>query len=140
GRPVTFAYTVRNRSNTDAKGEFTDSIYVSPTRTLTEQSRLVARRTHNGLRADETYTEQFTAPLPGIADGTGYVIVVTDSRGNVPDADRQNNTRVSAGSTVINDVLQQGGSVGGTIADGQEVYYKIDVRSQNVRLNADFRN
>jgi YD repeat-containing protein len=68
------------------------------------------------------------------------VIVVADSRKQVPDTDRTNNTVASADLLSVSvPVLVLDQTVSGTIANGQDVYYRVDVPAgQDVRIAADF--
>ena len=128
GEEATFEYSIENRSEVDEEGEWIDSLYLSIDGQLDLNDQLIARVTHTGgVRAQQAYTETVTAPLPG-AIGDYRVIVVTDSRGIVPDTNRVNNVGTSPESISV-DVprLVIGETINVSIANEQEQYYRIDV-------------
>lgn len=128
GEDVTIEYTVENLSELAATGDWVDSLYLSIDSELDANDLLIARHTHNGgLAGLQSYTETVTAPLPGSL-GEYRIIVVADSRGLVPDADRVNNRGVSVGVIDVDvQTLPVGDTVVTTIADGEEQFYRIDV-------------
>ena len=66
-----------------------------------------------------------------------HVIVVADSGLQVPDLNRTNNAGVSTGAVPVHTPpLALGGTVSGTIAAGQDLYYKVMVRpGQDVEID-----
>jgi RHS repeat-associated protein len=141
GQSVTVSYTVGNLNTLTALGDWYDSLYVSVTPQLTPNALLIGRVHHSGdVAGQATYSETLTAPLPAVINGSYHVILVCDSRGLVPDANRANNVLASAGvitATVAD--LPLGNPVAGTISNGQDVYYRLAlVPGQTVQLTADF--
>jgi YD repeat-containing protein len=142
GQNVTIDYSVFNDSMTDATGSWVDSIYLSTTQNLTPSARLIGRVTHvGGVLALHSYSERLVATLPGAIEGNYRVILVADSQGRVPDANRDNNTKSAPGVIhVTMPVLHLGESTSGTIANNQDIYFRLDVPpgSTDVRLSANF--
>ena len=139
GQDATIQYTVENLTDTPFDGEWIDSLYLSANSTLDPTDRLIARHEHTGGVAGlESYSETVNVPLPADSEGLYRVIVVADSRGLVPDIDRTNNGNVSVGAVRISVTpLPIGGSIQTPIADGQELFFRIDVPpGADVRLAA----
>src|SRR5262249_28449729 len=78
--------------------------------------------------------------LPPLANGSYRVIVLVDSRALVSDADRGNNTGLSGGAIAVTvPLLQLGAPVTGSIAPGQDLYYRVLVApGHDVTVGADF--
>ena len=141
GQNITVNYTVANLSPAAATGSWTDSVYLSPDGTVNANDLLLGRVTHTGgLARMSSYNGTLTAPLPGVVNGSYYVIVTTDSQLQVPDVSRANNTGVSAPLPVrAGQILTLGTAVSGTIASGQDLYYEVDVTpGKNVQLGESF--
>lgn len=142
GESATIRYTVRNSSSTvPAVGTWIDSVYLSANGLLDASSRLLGRVAHSGdVEPLATYTETISAPLPASFEGEYRVIVVSDSRGFVPDRDRTNN-QLAASETiqVAIPILTLGSPVTGLIADGQDHYFRLESPpGKDVQLAADF--
>ncbi|MEO8495611.1 MAG: hypothetical protein ABI614_11115, partial [Planctomycetota bacterium] len=129
GQDVTINYTVRELDNVAVAGDWTDSIYLSKNDSLSADDKLIGRVPHTGgLAALGMYNGTITAPLPPAADGDYRVLVVADSRMNVADSDRASNTRASSNLLHIDvPTLTVGAPSNGTITNGQEIYFRIDV-------------
>src|SRR5262249_25060924 len=127
GQPMTVAYTGRNLSDRPAAGEWVDSVYLSRSSTLDESAVLLGRVRHTGgLAALSPYRESLTVPLPPLADGSYRVLVLVDSRGLVPDADRANNRGASTATLAVTvPLLTLGTPVNGSLAPGQDLYYRV---------------
>jgi RHS repeat-associated protein len=141
GQNVSITYTVRNLSATPAQGDWYDSVYLSRDNTLDPGDALLGRVHHVGDVADlSSYTETLTAPLPALADGGYHVIVLADSRGLVPDPNRANNTGVSTQTMAATvPTLTLGTPLTGTIANGQDFYYRVVASpGKDVTVEADF--
>ena len=131
GQVVTINYTVTNLS---AGATFTDSwvdsIYLSLDDTLDSSDRLIGRTPHTGVVAGNggSYAGSLTAPLPAVVPGDYRVIVVADSQGRTPDLNRANNTEHAPGLIAMDiPLLTDGVAVNGTIADGQSVFYRVNL-------------
>ena len=141
GQNVAITYTVRNLSSTPASGDWYDSVYLSRDGALDPGDALLGRVHHVGDVAGlASYTETLTAPLPALADGGYHVLVLADSRGLVPDPNRPNNTGVSVPTIAVTvPTLVLGTPVTGTIANGQDVYYRlVAAPGQDVTFAVDF--
>jgi RHS repeat-associated protein len=141
GANAAITYTVKNLSGPPVTGDWYDSVYLSRDGALDPGDALLGRVHHVGDVAGlSSYTETLTAPLPTLADGGYHVIVLADSRGLVPDANRPNNTGVSAATLAATvPALALGTPVTGTITNGQDIYYRVVVPpGQGVTFGADF--
>jgi RHS repeat-associated protein len=129
GQNMTVNYTVNNDGTVAATGSWTDSIYLSTDGSLNANALLFGRATHTGdVAGMGSYTGSLTAPLPEGAFGNYQVIVLVDSREQVPDVNRANTLGTAPTALQINvPMLQLGGTVSGTIANGQDVYYHLVV-------------
>ena len=102
---------------------------------------LLDRVTHTGDVAGlSSYSGSLPAPLPGLLAGSYHVIVVTDSALQVPDVNRTNNTGVTSVTLSVQEpLLTNGTALSGTIANGQDLYYRLNVTpGTNVKLDATF--
>src|SRR5262249_45112054 len=90
--------------------------------------KLLGRVNHTGaVNGNSSYTETLTAALPGVI-GPYHVIVLSDSRGLVPDINRANNTAVSTGGIHLDGpALPVGHPVSNSLTSGQDLYYRLDV-------------
>lgn len=139
GNPATIMYTVANLSNNAVGGTWTDSVYLSRDITYSPDDLLIGRVEHmGGVGANGNYAETLTAPLPGVIDSDYHVIVIADSRNQLPDSDRDNNREASTSRVkMVTTLLTFGVSRPETIANGQDKYYRLDVPSGgDVRLTA----
>ncbi|MEO8350299.1 MAG: carboxypeptidase regulatory-like domain-containing protein [Chthoniobacteraceae bacterium] len=132
GKDVTITYTVENSSNRPSTvSDWTDAIYLSRDGVLDPSDFLFARVPHTGgIAALDTYTESVTRGIPGVLEGDYQIIVVADSRRVAPDLDRSNNVS-TAGETIEVSIesLTLGGAVAGSIAEGQDVFFQIDLEA-----------
>ena len=138
GQSLTVGYTIANLSSDAATGTWTDSVYLSANGLLDADSLLLGRVSHaGGLAGMSSYNGTLTGVVPGAVDGGYPVIVVPDSGLQVPDLNRANNAGVSTSAVpVLTPTLALGGTVSGTIAAGQDLYYKVTVRpGQDVELD-----
>ncbi len=140
GDQVTVGFTVTNQG-TPASGTWTDSVYLSQDDTLSADDLLLGRVDHGGgLATLGSYASSVKAALPATGDGSYRLIVVADSSLQVPDADRSSNIVASpvAVQARVNP-LTLGTPVGGTIAEGQDILYKVTVPpGANVSISATF--
>ena len=141
GQNTTVTYTVKNLSVSTAQGPWYDSVYLTAKTTLDASAQLIGRVNHkNDVAGNNSYMETLTAPVPGALPGTYHVIVVADSRGLVPDINRMNNTLLAMGTINLSmPTLNLGDSAMGTIANGQDVYYQLNVPvGHDVQVAASF--
>ncbi len=127
GQPVTVNYTVTNTGGSTASGSWTDSVYLSVNGALDPNDVLLGRVVHTGdLAAGASYSGQLIAALPPLPDGPYSVLVLSDSRDQVPDPNRANNLGASSAPvTAAIPVLPLGEALDATIASGQDAYYEV---------------
>ncbi len=129
GQNFTVDYTVTNLENVaTTANSWVDSFYLSKDDTYDSSDLLLGRVTHNGIVAGNgSYSGSFTGTLPGVLPGNYRVLVIADSRGLSPDANRANNTLASTPVTTDVPALTSGVAVNGTILPGQDLFFKLDV-------------
>ncbi len=139
---VAVRFTVTNLGTVaTTAGSWTDSVYLSLDGTIDNTAVLLGRVTHTGnLSSQAQYTATLTAAVPGLAIGSYHVIVVADSGLVVPDTDRANSTGLAPTELSTQPPsLAIGTSLSGTIANGQDLYYRLNATpGTNVELNATF--
>ncbi len=141
GKIVPLKYTIKNLSDAPLDDDWVDSLYLSRDGVLDPSDALLARVDHKGgVGGNASYTETVAAAVPPLVDGAYRVIVLTDSRGLAPDSDRGNNMGVSAQAISVSvPLLTLGTPVTGSLAPGQDVYYRLLVApGQDVTFRADF--
>ncbi len=122
-------------------GKWVDSVYLSTQTAVDSSAVLLGRIAHSGdLTSQESYSENLTAPVPGLLVASYHVIVVADSGLVVPDINRTNNTGVAPTELSTQPpLLNVGTSFSSAIADGQDLYYRLNVTpGTNVKLDATF--
>jgi RHS repeat-associated protein len=131
GSTMTFSYTVTNQSANPAVGQWTDSLYLSPTTSFVFTDPLLATNVHQGgLPAGQSYTDTITATVPGVVPGTYYVILRTDVLNQIPETTRANNISASLSHVSIDaPALTLGTATDGTLGQGQSAYFKVVVAS-----------
>ncbi len=93
GQSITVDWTVSNPGNQATSGAWQDSVYLSPTPTITSASIRLGSVIHaGGLGGNASYNGSITAAVPGTLPGDYYVQVAADSLYEVPDPNRDNNT------------------------------------------------
>ncbi|HEV8060442.1 MAG TPA: CARDB domain-containing protein, partial [Gemmataceae bacterium] len=139
---VTVTFTVTNLGTVaTTAGSWTDSVYLSTEAVVDGNAVLLGRVMHTGdLASQAQYFATLTAPLPGLAVGSYHVIVVVDSGLQVPDVNRANGTGVAPTELSTQPpTLTVGTSISGTIANGQDLYYRLNVApGTSVVLGATF--
>ncbi|MEM7315923.1 MAG: CARDB domain-containing protein, partial [Planctomycetota bacterium] len=127
GALATVEYTVENVGDIAAAGTWSDSLYLSLDNVLDTNDVLFARVEQNQTVAD-SYTQSVTAPLPAVPDDTYRFILVTDSRGEVPDKSRRNNQTASLATVAIAaESLQFGVQKNASLNDRATLVYRLDV-------------
>ena len=142
GEMVSITYTVENLAEPPALGEWVDSLYLSTDLTLDPSDRLIARVTHEGpVEGATSYTRTLEAALPAAVEGNYRVILLADSRGLVPDSNRNNNLLVSQGVIQARvPVLPLGETVVHPIEHDESIYYRVDVPAgMDVRVTAELQ-
>ncbi len=137
---VTVTFNVTNLGTVPATAaSWVDSVYLSPEAVIDSNAVLLGRVTHTGgLGYSAQYAATLTAPIPGLLVGSYFVIVVVDSDLVVPDFNRANNTGVATTELSTQPPpLLIGTPLSGTIANGQDLYYLLNVTpGTNVKLDA----
>jgi Lipase/Calx-beta domain/CARDB/Domain of unknown function (DUF4114)/RTX calcium-binding nonapeptide repeat (4 copies) len=140
GQKTTISYTVTNQGTGQATGTWEDTIYLSKDGKWDLNDVVLGRISRTGgLSAGESYNQSITANLPGVTDGEYQVIVRSDIRNNLIEANETNNTIISTNKLVI-DVkkLVTGTLDTGTLGQDQSVYYRVDVAAgETLALNFD---
>ena len=130
GQSITVSWQVKDEDATAAAGNWQDSVYLSPTSTITGSSILLGTVVHTGgLGAGATYTGSLTAAVPALAPGSYYVLVEADSLYQVPDPDRANNTLAATGQLAVSlpSLTLGKAATGSFTAAEQENYYQVTV-------------
>ena len=142
GANIQIGFEVKNLSTTaTVVTDWIDSVYLSLDNLLDASDILVERVNHTGtLNGGATYVAQTNTALPGINPNNYKVIVVTDSRQFVPDTNRPNNTVVSGATlNVTVPTVTLGATTSGTIANGQDIYYRVDLPAgKTIKIGATF--
>ena len=93
GQQITVTWQVTNQSTNNATGVWQDSVYLSPTPTITSNSILLGAAQHSGgLSANGSYSSSLMATVPAVAAGLYSVLIQADSLYRVSDPNRANNT------------------------------------------------
>ena len=133
GQNITITYQVTNNGGNPANGSWNDSLYLSPTADVERRAtRCWARSARRRISRPAAVTRaRLTAPLPGVAPGSYYVILRTNILNTLPgadaeqqpervvDADRNRRTRARRWARPPTAPLNQ----------GQSAYYKVVVRA-----------
>ncbi len=129
GQEITLTYRVTNQGGNTATGRWIDSLYLSPTPTWTYGDPLLGRVAQNRtLTVGSHYEDTLTAPVPGIAPGTYYVVLRTNVQNSVPEQTRSNNlsasvTRISIDAQTL--LLDEAKTA--QLAQGRSAFYKVAV-------------
>ena len=132
---------MQNLTGTPTAGSWFDSLYLSTDGVLDPSDVLLGRFEHQGgVAGNSSYTETLNAIVPALAEGSYRVIVLADSRRVVPQGNGTNDVGASAATTSLSvPVLALGGSASATIANGQDLYYKLVAPpGKDIKMNADF--
>ncbi|HEX4085413.1 MAG TPA: CARDB domain-containing protein, partial [Chthoniobacteraceae bacterium] len=129
GQPITVNYTVTDNGELAATGNWTDSIYLSPGAVFNASTAVLVGQVGNtnmNVGIGDYYQGTLTANAPGVTPGNYYVIVITDSKGQVSDSNRTNNSASSASTVAVTaPPLTLGNTLSGTVANGQGELYEI---------------
>ncbi len=143
GDVVNIQYTVQNLDNINVAGSWFDSIYLSSDNLYDPDDVLIGRVEHTGgLAPLASYVGSLTAQLPGVVDGNYRVIVIADSRGNVGDSNRTNNTLASTEVISVDlPVLAFDTLTPLTIDTNEDIYLRLNVPfGGDVLVTATFPN
>lgn len=127
GDLVTVEYTVDNQGEIAAEGSWVDAIYLSRDNVLDAKDSLFARVEQSRV-VETSYTQAVRAQLPALLKDEYRFILVTDSRGQIPDKSRANNRIVSPGTiNVATEALQFGVPKSDIIRNRESFVYRLDV-------------
>ncbi|MBE9160631.1 putative Ig domain-containing protein [Nodosilinea sp. LEGE 06152] len=129
GKNTTITYTVTNQGTNAAEGGWWDSVYLSKDSQWDIGDTLIGQVYHlGGVAGGASYTETLEAPLPGAVPGNYNIIVRSDIRNQIPEVNEANNTQASVDRIALDaERLDLDVQATGTLAQGQAVYYRIDV-------------
>ena len=140
GQNATISYTVTNQGANPALGSWSDSIYISADNQWDVGDALFGRVQHFGdVASGGSYSETLTAALPGVLPGDYYAIVRSDIRNQIPESNESNNLKASLDQFNADaERLELGTADTGSLAQGQAVYYKVDVAAgETLRVKFD---
>jgi subtilase family serine protease len=140
GAEVSIAYSVDNQGLNDAIGNWYDSLYASTDGVWDIGDMLIGRVRHtDGVLAGESYSETYVGSLPGVLPGDYQVIVRTDIRNHVPEADESNNISASLDSVIVEaPSLELGVPSAGVLSPGQSAYYRVELSAgETLKLSLD---
>ncbi|MBM3315594.1 hypothetical protein FJY71_07125, partial [candidate division WOR-3 bacterium] len=122
-------WTVRNQGANSAVGSWYDAVYLSADEAWDISDPLIERVQHTGDVAPAgSYTGSTVAALPAVVPGGYHVIVRTDIRNSVRETDDANNAGASSGLVAMDmQALTLGVTTHATIANNQDLYYRVDV-------------
>jgi RHS repeat-associated protein len=129
GEDITITYQVNNNGSNAANGSWVDALYLSPTQTFEVTDPLLGHvyQTQD-VASGGSYTGTLSAPLPGVAPGSYYVILRTNILDSYPELTLANNLSASLTQTAIDaPALTLGTAATGSLSAGQSAYYKVVV-------------
>ncbi len=140
GAEASIRYTISNASAGTALGSWYDAVYLSGDGVWDVGDRLVGRVLHTGpVAAGASYSETLVAQIPGVLPGSYQVIVRTDIRNNLDEANEANNIGGSLDAASVDvPTLAVGASVAGSIpANGISYYRLVANAGETLRLFLD---
>ncbi len=138
GQNATITYTILNNGTNPARGAWNDTLYISADNQWDFTDAFFGETLHSGdVAGGNSYTQSLTAPLPGVLPGDYHVIVRSDIRNHIVESNEANNIGASLDLFDLDATqLVLGTAQVGTLANGQSVYYKMDlVAGETVRLS-----
>ncbi len=129
GQNVSLTYTITNAGVNAALGGWYDALYLSADGTWDLSDPLVGRYYHTGdVAPGGSYTHTLTAPLPGVNPGLYHVILRSDIRNHIAEADEANNISASLDQADLDaEPLTLGVAVNVAIDNGLARFYRFDV-------------
>ena len=129
GQIATISFSIANTGQHAARGGWYDAVYISSDDQWDIDDEFMGRIWRAGdVGAGGTYSATLTAPLPGVVPGNYKVIVRSDIRNNLVEADETNNLEASLDRFAIDaPSLILGTPTQGTFSTGQFLYYKVNV-------------
>jgi hypothetical protein len=129
GQSITVNWEVTNLTNLALTGSWLDSVYLSPTPSLSSSSILLGSKQEINLAANHSYGASLAVPLTTVPPGFYYVLVKVDSLYQVPDPNRANNSGAASGQINVSlPILTLGTAAHGSFtAADQDQYYQVTV-------------
>ncbi len=130
GDNIQLSWTVANRGDNAAEGQWTDAVYLSEDSVWDVEDRLIGRVDYEGLLAPgEFYTSTLDTDLPPVLEGQYRVIVRPDIFNQVYEADLESNNRMTSAQplNVSVETLQLGVPFETTLSAGQDRLFKVVV-------------
>ena len=129
GQDLTLTCNVRNESDNAAEGSWQDALYISSDDRWDIDDPLLIRVDRSGpVPAHGSYTVTTAAPVPGILPGNYHVILRTDIRNQVPEADESDNVGASLSAVAVDaESLALGIPSTGSLGAGRSAFYRVDV-------------
>jgi hypothetical protein len=128
---ISLGYTVESLVANLPSGTWTDSIYLSADDRWDINDLLLTKvKTSAVTIVNGNYTRNVNTKLPGVVPGDYHLIVRSDIFDEISESNENNNLTVSA-ETVNVDIpsLEIDTAINGTLNQGQEAYYRVDVPS-----------
>lgn len=129
GQDLTLTYTVQNDSDNSAGGSWQDALYISSDDRWDIDDLLLIRVDRSGpVPAHGSYTVTTAAPVPGILPGNYHIILRTDIRNQVAEADESDNIGASLNTVAVDaESLTLGIPSTGAMGAGRSAFYRVDV-------------
>jgi subtilase family serine protease len=129
GQLATITFSITNAGQNAARGGWYDAIYISSNDQWDIDDEFMGRVWRAGdVTAGGSYSATLTAPLPGVIPGNYKVIVRSDIRNNLVEANESNNLKASLDRFALDaPSLTLGTPTQGTFSNGQFLYYKVTV-------------
>ncbi|MCH2247748.1 MAG: putative Ig domain-containing protein, partial [Crocosphaera sp.] len=142
GETIELEWTIFNRGDYKAEGEWTDAVYLSTDATWDINDIPIGRVSHQGtLNPGESYTSQLETNLPPAIGAQYRVIVRPDIYNQVFEGPHEANNRTASAEPITVTVaeLQLGVPLTTSISKGEDKLYQVDVglnQTLKVDLNA----
>lgn len=139
GEPITIEWTVNNKGEYKAEGEWTDAVYLSADETWDINDTLIGRSSFKGLlNSNQSYTSKLQSILPPAPLGQYRIIVRPDIFNQVYEGTNEANNRTTSSGTITVTVpeLQLGVPLQTTLNTGQERLFRVNVGlGQTLQVN-----
>ncbi|QGZ92576.1 CARDB domain-containing protein [Microcystis aeruginosa] len=139
GEPITIEWTVNNKGEYKAEGEWTDAVYLSADETWDINDTLIGRSSFKGLlNSNQSYTSKLQSILPPAPLGQYRIIVRPDIFNQVYEGTNEANNRTTSPGTITVTVpeLQLGVPLQTTLNTGQERLFRVNVGlGQTLQVN-----
>ena len=130
GQPLNVTWEVTNSGTVAAAGSWQDSVYLSPTPSITADSTYIGAVAYtDGLAVNAMYDGSFNGEVPALAPGKYYLLIQADSLYEIPGADRANSIAAASNQVAVSvPALILGVAANGSFSGGdQDQYYQVTV-------------